>query len=72
MDLRVWFHHRYFILEVDRAVTLDLKLLVVGLANGAGAAHIDEAREELVLLRIDNWKRMDRNQNFVSVAVDPH
>lgn len=72
MNLRVRFDHLDLVFKVDWAVTLDLKLLVIGLTDGAGTAHVDEAWEELVLLRINDRKRMDWDQNFVAIAVNPH
>ena len=72
MDLRVRFDHIDHVLEVHRAVTLHLKLLGVRLADGAGAAHVDEFWENFVLRRVDHGKRMDWNQYFVAVAVDSH
>ena len=72
MNLRVGLHHVDLVLEINWAVTLDLKLLGVGLADEAGFAHVDEFGEEFVLRGIDNWKRVDRNQDLITVAVDPH
>ena len=72
MDLWVRLHHLDLVLKVNWAVTFHLKLLVIRLTNRTSATHIDEIWKELVLLRVDNWKRMDWDQNLVSVAMDPH
>mmetsp|Transcript_1832 Transcript_1832/g.2648 ORF Transcript_1832/g.2648 Transcript_1832/m.2648 type:complete len:218 (-) Transcript_1832:151-804(-) len=72
MNLGVRLNYINLIFEVYRAVTFDLKLLGVGLADEALAAHVDELGEELVLGRVDHGKGMDRNQDLVSLAVDPH
>ena len=49
MNLRVRFGHFDLVLKVNRAVTLNLKLLGVGLADRAGTTHVDVFREKLVL-----------------------
>ena len=49
MNLRVRFGHFDLVLEVNRAVTLNLKLLGVGLADRAGTTHVDVFGEKLVL-----------------------
>ena len=72
MDLRVRLDHVDFVLEVNRAVTLDLKLLGVRLADFAGTAHIDEFWEELILARVDHGEGVYRDQDLVAVTVDSH
>ena len=69
VDFWVRLHDIDLILEVYWAVTFNLKLLGVGLANQAGFAHIDEFGEEFILARIYNWKRMDWNQYFITFAM---
>jgi len=49
MNLRVRFGHFDLVLKVNWAVTLNLKLLGVGLADRAGTAHVDVFGEKLVL-----------------------
>ena len=70
--LWVRLYHLDLVLKVHRAVTFHLKLLLVGLTNRATSTHVDETWEKFVLRGVDNWKRMDGNQNFVTVTVDPH
>lgn len=72
MDLWVRLQNLDLVLKVNWAVTFHLKLLVIRLTNRTSATHIDEIWKELVLLGVYNWKRMDRDQNLVSVAMDPH
>ena len=72
MNLRVGFHDVDLVLKVNWAVTLHLKLLGVGLADEAAAAHVDKFGEELVHARVDHREGMDGDQDLVSLAVDPH
>ena len=72
VDLWVRLYNLNLVLKVHWAVTFHLKLLLVGLTKHATSTHIDETWEKFVLRGVDNWKRMDWNQNFVPVAVDPH
>ena len=72
MNFRVRLYHVDLILEVHRAVTLHLKLLSVGLADEAAAAHVDKLGEKLVHARIDDREGVDGNEDLVALAVDPH
>ena len=49
--MNLWMRLDYLnlILEIDRAVTLNLKLLSVGLSDKASLAHVNELRKEFVL-----------------------
>ena len=49
MNLWMWLDYLNLILKVDRAVTLNLKLLSVGLSDKASLAHVNELGEEFVL-----------------------
>lgn len=60
------------VLEIHRAVTFYLKLLGVGLADHAASAHINKLGEKLILSRVDDWEGVDRDQDLVSVTVNPH
>ena len=40
--------------------------------DSAALAHVDVLGEELVLLRVDDGEGMDGDQDFVTIAVDPH
>ena len=68
----MWLEDFNRILKRDWAVTLDLKLLLIRLADDATQAHIDHARKQLFLLAVDHWKRMNWNKEFITLAVDPH
>ena len=60
------------VLEIHRAVTFYLKLLGVGLADHAASAHINKLGEKLILSRVDDWEGVDRDQDLVSVTMNPH
>ena len=57
-------------LEVGRAVALDANLLIVLLADLACFSHIDRLRKKRVLLGVDDRVRVDRNENFVTLAMN--
>ena len=58
------------VFKIYWAVTFNLKLLVVRAPNHATFAHVDEAREKLVLLWVDNGEGVDGDQDFVTFAMD--
>ena len=72
MNLRMRLHNINLVLKVHRAVTLNLKLLLVGFAHDTVATHVDEAWEEFVLGTVDHREGVDGDQDLVAVAVDPH
>ena len=72
MNLGVRFDNFNLVLEIHWAVTFHLKLLGVRLADHATSSHVNKLGEKLILSRIDNWEGMDRDQNLVSVTVNPH
>ena len=68
----MWLDHINSVLEIHRAVTLHLKLLLVRFAKHTVATHVYIGGEELVLRGIDDWEGVDGDQDLVTVAVDPH
>ena len=72
MNLRVRLHHLDLVLKIDWAVTLDLKLLGVGLADEAAATHVYELGEELVHAGVNDREGVDGDQDLVALTVDPH
>ena len=72
MNLRMRLHNLDLVLKIDWAVTLDLKLLGVGLADEAAATHVYELREELVHAGVNDREGVDGNQDLVALTVDPH
>ena len=61
MNLRMGFRHFDCIFKVYWAVTIYLKLFLVGLADFAPFTHVDILGEELVLFRVDDGEGMDGN-----------
>lgn len=49
MDFWMRFHHIDLVFKIDWAVTFNLKLLGVRLANQASFAHVDEFWKEFIL-----------------------
>ena len=61
MNLGVGLDNIDFVFKVHWAVTLYLKLLLVGFAENAVATHIDEAWEKFILRGVDDGEGMDWN-----------
>jgi len=72
VDLGVRLNHIDLIFKVHWTVTFDLQLLGVGLPNQASFAHVYELGEEFVLGGVDHWKGVYGDEDFVTVAVNPH
>ena len=72
LDIWVSLHDFDVIAEVHRAVTLKLDDFCVGLPNFQVLAHVQIGREELILLRIDHWEGMNRDQDLVAIAMNSY
>ena len=72
--MNLWMRLRHFnlIFKVHWAVTIYLKLFLIGLADAAPFSHVDKLWEELILLGVDDWEGMDGNKNLVPIAMYPY
>ena len=72
VNLGMRLDHIDLIFKVNGTVTVNLKLLGVRLADDAPTAHINELREKFVLAGIDHREGVNRDQDLVTIAMDPH
>ena len=68
------FYHLDLVFKRQRAVTLYLKLLALMASQLAVAPQVNQAREQLVRrpLRVNHRECVHRNEDFVTLAVDPN
>ncbi len=64
------FDNSYLILKSYRAIALNRKLLRVRASKSQILTKIDNFRELVSKLTVDNWERMDGDEDLVPLAVD--
>jgi hypothetical protein len=58
------------ILKIDWAVTFNVNVFNISLSNFAATAHVDILGNEIIFLRVNYWICMNRNQDFITFAMD--
>lgn len=71
LDFGVVFHDSCLILKINWAVTLNEELLLVDLAYRKVLAHFNHFGELVAEFTVDNWECVYRNQNLVTVTMNP-
>jgi len=69
-NLRMRLSDFNLIFKVDRCVTLNLKLLFVGVSNSKLGAEVDNLGELVTRSGVNDGEGVDGDQNFVAFAVD--
>ena len=66
----MWFNFLNRVLEIDWAVTFNVNVFHIGLAHFAATSHVDVLRNELIFFRVNYWISVNRNQYFITFAMD--
>ena len=66
----MWFDFFNRVLKIDWAVTFNVNVLNISLSNFAAAAHVDVLGNEIILFGVNYWISMDRDQYFITFAMN--
>lgn len=66
----MWFDFFNRVLKINWAVTFNINMFDICLSNFAATAHVDVLGDEVIFFRINYWISMNRNQYFITFAMD--